>query len=146
MKQRKISQRVVIEVLVVVAVVVLLKVVLLAVNSHINSTINRDTATSSMRSVVQLPVQSGDVTVNITHMEYHPPILVIRANSKVTWINQDTTAHTVTEGHAAAPSRHGFDSKFLAAGSTWSYIFTTPGTYQYTCEFHPTMNATIIVK
>ncbi|BCL82276.1 cupredoxin domain-containing protein [Ktedonobacteria bacterium brp13] len=142
MKQRKISQRVVIEVLVVVALVVLLKVVLLAVNSNIN----RDTATSSIRSVVQLPVQSGDVTVSIAHMEYHPTILVIRANSKVTWTNQDTMAHTVTEGHAAAPSRHGFDSKFLDAGSTWSYTFTTPGTYQYTCEFHPTMNATIIVK
>jgi plastocyanin len=34
----------------------------------------------------------------------------------------------------------------LGAGGSWSYTFTTPGTYTYHCSPHPFMKGTVVVK
>jgi plastocyanin len=34
----------------------------------------------------------------------------------------------------------------MNAGGTYSYTFTTPGTYMYYCAVHPDMMATVVVS
>ena len=65
---------------------------------------------------------------------------VIGVNNTVTWVNHDVAIHTVTSGTGA------FDSKNIASGSSWSYTFSTPGTYGYHCTIHPWMTGTVIVR
>ncbi len=63
----------------------------------------------------------------------------LSAGGKVSWINKDTTAHTVTSTTGL------FDSGTSGVGSTWSHTFTTAGTYPYYCTIHPMMTGTIVV-
>ena len=67
-------------------------------------------------------------------------VLVIGVNNTVTWTNQDYTIHTVTSNVGL------FSSGLLNHGDTWSYTFTTSGTFPYHCAIHPYMVGTIIVE
>ena len=66
--------------------------------------------------------------------------VVIGVNATVTWVNGDTQAHTVTD------SGNVFNSGNLAQGKTYTYTFTTEGTYNYICTYHSWMKGTVIVK
>jgi plastocyanin len=80
-----------------------------------------------------------EVAVNIANFAFDPPSLDIATGTTVTWTNQDSAPHTATgEGDA-------FDSERLEQGDTFSFTFDTPGTYNYFCEFHANMTATINV-
>jgi plastocyanin len=97
-------------------------------------------------NAANLPVQSGHVTITMSNREYRPAIIVITPGTTVTWVNRDPMAHTVTEGRHASATPHGFNSGVIAAGQSWSETFRTPGTFAYTCTFHPDMNGYIVVK
>jgi plastocyanin len=64
----------------------------------------------------------------------------LAAKQSVKWGNNDGVAHTVTANGGA------FDSGSIADGGTFSFTFTTPGTYPYHCSIHPTMVGTITVN
>jgi len=70
--------------------------------------------------------------------------VVIGVNNTVVWTNMDTAAHTVV--NASAPVAFGSATSLIAAGQTWSFTFTGPGTYSYFCSLHPYMKGTVIVK
>jgi plastocyanin len=72
---------------------------------------------------------------------YSPATFTVAVGRTVTWINLDTTAHTVTSKVAGQ-----FDSGSISTGQTWSWTFTQAGTYHYFCSFHPQMTGTIIVQ
>jgi plastocyanin len=69
-----------------------------------------------------------------------PVTVVVGHNSTIKWVNDDTAPHTVTANDAS------FDSGNVAAGQSFTFTFTTPGTYQYHCVYHPWMTGTVIVK
>jgi plastocyanin len=69
-----------------------------------------------------------------------PVTVVIGVNNTVTWVNNDTAPHTVTANDGS------FDSGNIAPTGTFTFTFTTPGTYHYHCIYHPWMVATVIVK
>jgi plastocyanin len=71
---------------------------------------------------------------------YSPAVFHVVAGRTVTWVNLDTTAHTVTSNVSGQ-----FDSGYITTGQTWSWTFTTAGTYHYYCAIHPSMTGTIIV-
>jgi plastocyanin len=72
-------------------------------------------------------------------------VVIIGVNNTVTWTNNDTAAHTVTS--ASVPSgASGFNSGNMNAGAVFTYTFTTPGSYNYTCVYHAWMRATVVVK
>ena len=85
-------------------------------------------------------IESGSA-VNTTSTYYSPSTMtvVIGVNNTVTWINKDNAPHTVTDTGV-------FDSGNLNPGQSWTYTFTTPGTYHYGCTYHPWMTGTVIVK
>jgi plastocyanin len=69
-----------------------------------------------------------------------PVTVVVGVNSTIKWVNNDNAPHTVTANDAS------FDSGNVAQGQSFTFTFTTAGTYQYHCVYHPWMVATIIVK
>ncbi|MFC1411887.1 plastocyanin/azurin family copper-binding protein [Streptacidiphilus sp. N1-12] len=83
---------------------------------------------------------NGD-TVAIKGFAFAPAALVVKAGTTVTWTNQDGDAHTVTSQGSGGP----LNSPALATGQSYSYRFTTPGTYAYLCTIHPFMTATVTV-
>lgn len=66
--------------------------------------------------------------------------LHIKNGTKVTWVNNDSIAHTVYE------TNNLFNSENMVQGSTFSYTFDQPGTYTYYCSIHPSMEAEVIVE
>ncbi|KAI8318582.1 copper binding protein, plastocyanin/azurin family [Martensiomyces pterosporus] len=77
--------------------------------------------------------------VVIQNFAYSPGTLTISSGDTVTWINNDQVAHTVTS------SSNAFDSGSVGPGESFSYAFTTQGTFQYLCTIHPRMTGTVIV-
>jgi plastocyanin len=78
--------------------------------------------------------------VEIRNYEFLPAVLTVPAGTTVTWTNRDDDPHTVTA------SENVFASPGLDADETFSYTFSTPGTYPYVCKLHPQMTGTIIVR
>lgn len=66
--------------------------------------------------------------------------VVIGVNNTVNWVNDDNAAHTITAKDGS------FDSGNMASGSSYTYTFTTPGTFTYYCAYHSWMVGTVVVK
>ncbi|HYF75754.1 MAG TPA: plastocyanin/azurin family copper-binding protein, partial [Symbiobacteriaceae bacterium] len=67
----------------------------------------------------------------------------------------EATDHSVIDASAKTPAERLFDSTgekdgqpvtYMKKGDTFSFTFSTPGTYQYRCRQHPFMTGTIIVE
>src|SRR4051812_23212128 len=69
--------------------------------------------------------------VHIKNYAFSPASLTVSAGTKVTWINDDTAAHTVTT--TSGPKS--FDSGSIAKGKSFSHTFTAAGTYSYYCAY-----------
>lgn len=80
-------------------------------------------------------------TVNISDYTYGPKTLTIPAGTKVTFRNEDTTAHTATSKQSGA-----FDTDSIAPGKSATVTFSEPGTFVYYCLFHPFMKGTVKVE
>ncbi len=92
----------------------------------------------------QNPARPGTTVTGVTHMNmqnfaYQMANIQVRADSTVTWTNQDSVPHSVTFKNGMK------DSSLLYQGQSFSYTFNTPGTYQYYCTVHPNMVATVTV-
>jgi plastocyanin len=78
--------------------------------------------------------------VTISGFAFSPASITVPAGTKVTWTNQDSATHTIT-----ADDGKTFDSGNVATGGTYSFTFTTAGTFAYHCAIHSSMKATVIV-
>jgi plastocyanin len=87
----------------------------------------------------------AEVQVQMINTSFDPKEITVQAGTKVTWTNNDSTAHTVTAGTRGNPSGL-FDSGNVAPGETFSFVFDTPGTYSYYCTYHQGMDGTVIVQ
>lgn len=85
--------------------------------------------------VLAAPAYADTVQVSIMGHMFMPATLTIAPGTTVTWTNHDADPHTVTDG--ANPKA--FHSSALDTGDTFSYTFTTAGTFQYFCTLHPMM-------
>ncbi len=86
------------------------------------------------------PGGSSANTVDIYGMAFKPSSLTVKAGTKITWTNSDGYAHTVTADNGST-----FSSGNLAAGSTFSFTPAAAGTFNYHCNIHSGMTATIVV-
>lgn len=78
---------------------------------------------------------------------YDPDIITIQPKTMVIWTNIDSTAHTVTSGQPSGNDTGTiFDSGQIAPDATYSFIFMTPGTYDYFCSIHPWMTGQVVVS
>ena len=67
--------------------------------------------------------------------------LTVKAGTTVTWTNKDDIPHGI-----AATNNAFKRSQALDTDDSFSFTFTTPGTYQYFCYIHPHMTGTIVVE
>jgi plastocyanin len=77
-------------------------------------------------------------TVAIQNFKFVPQEVDIMHGDQVTWINNDSTDHTVTSDDGAS-----FSSSVLAKGQSFSHTFTTAATVPYHCSLHPFMLGTV---
>lgn len=81
--------------------------------------------------------------VTISGMAYSPASITVNVGDTVTWVFDDNgMAHDVNGlGDAKGKLRSP-----LKKSGTYTYTFTEPGTYDYTCTPHPEMRGTVVVK
>ncbi|CAN5759975.1 hypothetical protein BH23THE1_BH23THE1_14890 [soil metagenome] len=74
---------------------------------------------------------------------YDPNPVVGRSGQTILWVNGDTISHTVTSNsHENGLSKYSgmlFDSTARLSGHFYSKVFDLPGTYLYSCFYHPSM-------
>ncbi|HTY53536.1 MAG TPA: plastocyanin/azurin family copper-binding protein [Methanomicrobiales archaeon] len=87
------------------------------------------------------------VPVVIQNYGFNPQTVTVPAGTTVTWTNLDSIQHQVANSKTAAfgPGLM-FQSAILGKGDSYSYTFTTAGTYEYYCPIHPFMIGTVFVK
>jgi plastocyanin len=71
---------------------------------------------------------------------YVPNPITVAAGRAVTWMNNDSTAHTVTSNTGV------FNSGTLGPGQSFSFTFQNAGTFQYHCSFHAGMVGSVVVQ
>jgi plastocyanin len=81
------------------------------------------------------------VEVLIENHAFSPKSITIPVGGKITWINRDSAAHTIT-AVGIEPKK----SPVLKQGQSVSDTFSNPGTFPYFCSIHPDMTGTVIVK
>ena len=82
----------------------------------------------------------ADTAVNISQFTFVPPTVAVPVGTKVIWTNQDKVNHSIISDTGI------FSSNPLKLGDSFSYTFTTPGTYSYHCGYHSYMTGVITVK
>jgi len=82
----------------------------------------------------------GSTTATIQNFAFHPATVNAKAGQKVTWSNDDSTAHTVTADDGS------FDSGTLSPGKSFSTTLAKSGTVKYHCSIHSFMHGTISVS
>jgi plastocyanin len=80
-------------------------------------------------------------TIGIDNFTFNPKQLTVKAGATVTWTNKDDIPHGIASANNAFAR-----SKALDTDDSYSFTFTTPGTYQYFCYVHPHMTGTIVVE
>ena len=98
---------------------------------------------SSQKRSSSLPIMEEGIIVSIAgnsgSNSYNPNRIEINIGDKGTWINDDSSPHTVTSSNDSA-----FDSDVLMRGETFSFTFDKEGEYPYFCTLHPGMVGTVI--
>jgi plastocyanin len=74
---------------------------------------------------------------------YNPNLIETKVGDTVTWINNDSSPHTVTSSSSSNDSN--FDSGVLRTGEAFSFTFDKEGQYSYFCTLHPSMVGTVVV-
>jgi plastocyanin len=94
-------------------------------------------------TAAQAPAENagGAIAVNIANFAFAPADIQAKVGQKITFTNQDSTAHTATATSGAT-----FDSGSLAQGKSFTFTPKKAGTIQFVCSFHPNMVGTITVS
>jgi plastocyanin len=71
---------------------------------------------------------------------FNPADLNVAVGTTVTWMNNDTVAHTSTSDVL------GWNSGIVAPGAQFSFVFPAAGTFSYHCAIHPGMVGTVVVR
>ena len=90
--------------------------------------------------LLSMPVWAQEVKVDIKEFMFGPKDLNVAVGTKVTWVNDDEIPHTVAETHKL------FRSGALDTSDSYSWVFNTPGEYEYFCALHPQMLGKIVVS
>jgi plastocyanin len=90
--------------------------------------------------MLSMPVWANEAKIEIKEFMFGPKDLTVAVGTKVTWVNDDETPHTVAETHKM------FRSGALDTGDSYSWVFNTAGEFEYFCALHPQMIGKIVVS
>ncbi len=100
---------------------------------------------TAQASVSQDKPDFGATQVYMRHETFSPAHIQVVLGTTVTWTNQDNVPHNVTLSPVVMSSSNDWESRLLYPGQSFSYTFTSQGTFQYHCQEHPGMNGAVIV-
>jgi plastocyanin len=96
-------------------------------------------ATAALVASIAAPAGAAEVKVGIDNFTFNPKVVTVKTGDTVIWTNRDDIPHTVAD-----PGK--FKSKALDTGDSFSFTFTTPGSFDYFCSLHPHMTGRIVVE
>jgi plastocyanin len=105
---------------------------------------NSQEGRSSSSPLLPATIEEGNVVSivgNSDNNSYNPNPIEIKVGDTVTWINDDSSPHTVT----SSSNDSTFDSDILRRDETFSFTFDKEGQYPYFCALHPSMVGTVVV-
>ena len=82
----------------------------------------------------------GAQAISIKDFSFTPASLSIEIGDSVTWTNADGAAHSIESGDRNFDSSDKIDS-----AKSFTFTFTTAGTYTYICGIHPYVKGTVEV-
>ena len=94
-------------------------------------------------------------TVHLKLLQFTPSTLTVAAGTKVRFVNDEVISHTVTTGsytvgdnsfRSSETPDGKLDAQLKKKGDSTTYVFATPGTYQYFCSIHKAMQGQIVVQ
>jgi len=105
-----------------------------------NPAMNMPNTSSQTQKSANATAQAADKVV-VADFAFSPSDITIKKGTTVTWTNQDSTAHTVTE----TDGKDGPKSSDLGRGQSYSFTYGAVGTFKYHCSIHPDMTGTVTV-
>ena len=101
---------------------------------------------SSSKDRVELRGRSS-VEVAARDHRFVPAWIVVDPGTTVTWKNEDPVAHHIHRAHGTPliGRRFGVHTIGFRPGDSYSFTFTRPGKYSYTCSLHDGMNGIVEV-
>ena len=99
-----------------------------------------------MTAIVSIPPGSAVPGCENTNECYLPFEINVAIGATVSWINDDSAAHTVTSGTVDTGITDTFDSSLFMSGSVYEFTFDKAGTYDYFCMVHPWMTGKVLVN
>jgi plastocyanin len=94
----------------------------------------------AMLALGALAAQDATNVITIDNFTFSPKELTIAVGTTVKWVNHDDIPHTIVEKKTT------FRSKALDTDDSYSFTFTSAGTFDYFCGLHPHMVGQVIVK
>jgi plastocyanin len=94
----------------------------------------------AMLAAASVLAQDTTNVITIDNFTFTPPELTVAVGTTVKWVNHDDTPHLVVNKDKV------FRSKALDTDDSYSFTFTSVGTFDYFCGLHPHMVGKIIVK
>ena len=78
--------------------------------------------------------------ITIDNFTFTPKELTVAVGTTVKWVNHDDIPHTIVEKKTT------FRSQALDTDDSYSFTFTSAGTFDYFCGLHPHMVGQVIAK
>jgi|WetSurMetagenome_2_1015567.scaffolds.fasta_scaffold457479_2 plastocyanin len=85
--------------------------------------------------------QLSQTDISIANFAFDPAQATVKAGTTVTWTNNDSAPHKLISDSTL----DGFGSKDISQGGKYSYTFMSAGTFDYSCQIHPSMKGSIVV-
>lgn len=104
------------------------------------------TGSTAQASASQNKPAFGVTQVDMRNDAFTPAHIQVALGTTVTWTNKDSVPHNVTFSPVVPNASNNWESGLLYPGKSYTYTFTSRGTFQYHCQEHPfDMIATVIV-
>ncbi len=102
------------------------------------------TVPAAIQTVVPAVTFSQVFVVQIANNTFSPATIMVLPGTRITWINDDSTVHSIkTIGDSAGK----FSSGDIAPTVQWGYDFgADEGTFQYADGYNPNVTGTVIIK
>lgn len=123
------------------------QVTLTRVDTHATgmATLFRDTRVADLEhqtfSGSLAETEAAPTTIVLANFSFKPAELHVAAGTTVSFVNRDAEAHEiVTDGKEA------FSSGAIDPHKEWKHTFAKAGRYRIYCDYHPYMQATVVVE
>ena len=94
------------------------------------------------------PARAAAFNVDVSSFQFTPSSITVTAGDNITWTLVSGTHTTCTgqNGNCDGDSNGWSSGSLGSIGGSFNHTLNNVGVFQYTCDFHPSMNATVTVQ